>query len=59
MLWERSDRPRLLVTESYLGFMGRQLCRPWIWLLFLCSFAAYLLFCWRGWLRNKIWWDIR
>lgn len=48
-----------MLRQSYGQFLGRQLFRPWIYLLFLVSLAMYLLYAWRGWIRNAIWWDIR
>jgi hypothetical protein len=27
--------------------------------LFLVSLAMYLLYEWRGWIRNRIYWDIK
>ena len=60
MLWEPSaNRPKYLVTESYASFMLRQFKQPWLYALFLVTFAAYLLYAFRGYLRNRIWWDIR
>ena len=48
-----------VIRQTYWQFLGRQLFRPWIYLLFLVSLAMYLLYGWRGWIRNAIWWDIR
>ena len=49
----------MAVHQSYLGFMGRQLCRPWIYMLFLVTLAMYILYSWRGWIRNAVYWEIR
>ena len=45
--------------QTYWQFQGRQFCRPWLHDLFLVSLAMYLLYGWRGWIRNHIYWDIR
>jgi hypothetical protein len=48
-----------VIRQTYWQFLGRQFCRPWIYLLFLVSLAMYLLYEWRSWIRNHIYWDIR
>jgi hypothetical protein len=37
-----------VIRQTYWQFLGRQFCRPWIYLLFLVSLAMYLLYGWRG-----------
>ena len=48
-----------VIRQTYWQFLGRQFYRPWIYLLFLVSLAMYLLYEWRSWIRNHIYWDIR
>jgi hypothetical protein len=48
-----------LVRENFLTFLLRQMRRPWFWLLYLVTFTIYLLYGWRGWLRTRIYWEIR
>ena len=45
-----------VIRQTYWQFLGRQFCRPWIYLLFLVSLAMYLYGC-RGWIRIHIYWD--
>jgi hypothetical protein len=47
------------VKQGFFSFLLRQFLSPWFWLLFLATLAATLLFGWRGWLRNRIFWGIR
>ena len=47
------------VKQSFGSFLLRQVLSPWFWLLFLATLAATLLFGWRGWLSNQIFWGIR
>jgi hypothetical protein len=47
------------VRQKFVSFLVGQLLSPWFWLLFLATLAATLLFGWRGWLRNRIYWGIR
>ena len=55
--WDRY-RP-VKVRRRFFAFLFDQLLSPWFWLLFLATLAATLLFGWRGWLRNRIYWSIR
>ena len=48
-----------VIRQTYWQFQGRQFCRPWLHDLFLVSLAMYLLYKWRGWIRNRIYWYIR
>jgi len=61
-MWSQDYRAKyrpVRVRQKFVSFLVGQLLSPWFWLLFLATLAATLLFGWRGWLRNRIYWGIR
>lgn len=60
MSLEPFDRNQpVMVRQGFVRFLARQLYGPWFWLLYVVTLAAYLLYGWRGWLRNRIYFSIR
>lgn len=59
--WSGPSANRLpgMIRETYFGFLFRMMFSSAFWLLFFCSLTVTLLFGFRGWLRNRIYWSIR
>jgi hypothetical protein len=50
---------RSVSPEPLHTFLLRQILHSPFWMLYLTTLAIYLLYGWRGYLRNMIWRDIR
>ena len=47
------------VRKSFWKFMVWCLTTRWFWLLLAATFNMTVMWQWRGWLRNRIYWSLK